>query len=454
MNIRAKLTLTFFFIVIVVLTVICFSIYFLSDEYRKVDFTRRLKNRAINTAKVLTEVKDVNAELLRRMEHNNPASLSGQFITIFNNRNTVLYVSDGAPPIVIDSLLLNRIRQRAELQFRDGHFEILGFMFKSKNDDFTIIAAATDVYGLAALDNLRNVLIGTFIVSAFFVGMLGWFYSGRVLEPISRIVNQVDTISALNLSDRLDEGKNGDELSRLSQTFNRMLGRLQAAFISQKNFIANASHEFKTPLTVMRTEIEVALLQVRDPNYYINMLQSILGGINRLNGLSTQLLQLAQASADFPGKDFAQLRVDDIIWEIKEEMTRMCPEYRIEIDFEIDVDTNSLVVNGDEQLIKVALFNLMQNGCKFSDNQWLLIKLETFQQTLVARFINSGKGIEPSEIGKIFEPFYRTKSFHHIKGAGIGLSLVSRIAELHKGTVTVDSIPDHVTEFRLKLPLG
>jgi signal transduction histidine kinase len=451
MNIRTKLTVTFFVIVIVVLTMISFSIYFFSEDYRKVDFIRRLKNRAINTAKILTEVKEVNADLLKRMERNNPASLPNQFIAIYSNDGAVLYASDTPVPFNIDSSILEKIRTGPELQYREGRYEVVGFVLKDSN--FTVIAAAVDVYGVEALDNLRDVLLITFVVSVFIVGVLGWFFSGRVLAPISKIVDQVSTISEVNLDDRLDEGNNVDELSRLSQTFNRMLERLQAAFASQKNFIANASHEIKTPLTVMRTEIEVSLLQVRDSNYYVNVLQSILEGIAGLNRLSTQLLQLAQASADYPDKNFKPFRIDDILWEVKDELTRAYPDYVIEIDFDLNLDTHSLVVEGDEQLIKVALFNLMHNGCKFSDNHRLLVKLETDQMVLTLRFVNSGRGIDPSEMNRIFEPFYRNKAFQKIKGSGIGLSLVNRITQLHKGTIRVESIPDHVTEFQLKLPL-
>jgi sensor histidine kinase regulating citrate/malate metabolism len=108
MNIRARLTVTFFLLVIVVLTMISVSIYFFSAEYREVDFYRRLKNRAINTAKVLVEVEEVNAELLRRMERNNPASLPNQYIVIYDNNNEVSYSSSGNQAILIDSALIDQ----------------------------------------------------------------------------------------------------------------------------------------------------------------------------------------------------------------------------------------------------------------------------------------------------------------------------------------------------------
>ena len=125
------------------------------------------------------------------------------------------------------------------------------------------------------------------------------------------------------MSQRLNEGNGKDELSKLAQTFNRMLSRLEAAFLAQKNFIANASHELKTPFTVMAGEIEVTLLHSRDNQYYLKILRSVLEGIKRFNKLSTQLLLLAQTSADLPQKRFNPVRVDDFLWEAKKELERL-----------------------------------------------------------------------------------------------------------------------------------
>src|SRR5688572_7930625 len=116
MNIRTRLTVAFFSIVIVVLTSISLSIYFFSANYREQDFYRRLQNRAINTAKVLTEIKEVNAELLQRMERNNPASLSNQYIVIYSHTNEELYNSEGAPVIAVDTTLLRRIWNEKEIR--------------------------------------------------------------------------------------------------------------------------------------------------------------------------------------------------------------------------------------------------------------------------------------------------------------------------------------------------
>src|SRR5688572_19209445 len=129
MNIRTRLTVIFFTIVIVILTAISVSIYFFSSEYRQVDFYRRLKNRATNTAKLLIEVEEVNPELLRRIEKNNPASLPNQYIVIYNYKNEELYSSEMTAIIPKDTLLLNKIRLQGELKFKYENYEAVGFLF-------------------------------------------------------------------------------------------------------------------------------------------------------------------------------------------------------------------------------------------------------------------------------------------------------------------------------------
>lgn len=453
MNIRTRLTLIFFSLVIVVLTAVSISIYFFSANVRRQDFYRRLQNRAINTTKILTEVDEVNPRLLRRMEQNNPASLPNQYIAIYNTKNELVYSSHDTASVVINSDVLSNARVNRRLEYDEGKFGVVAFLFDGKQP-LTVVAAATDIYGAEDLRNLKKILLINLCVSIVFVSALGWIYAGRVLRPISRIVREVGNITEMNLSRRLDEGNKKDELSQLSQTFNRMLARLQGAFISQKNFIANASHEIKTPLTVMSGKIEVSLLQPRERAYYIEVLRSVLQGLKGLNELSTQLLLLAQTSTDQAQNNFSQLRVDDVLWETKEELLKAYPDYTIDIDFDLNVDTNALMLRGDEQLMKVAMLNLMDNACKYSDTKKVSVNLTSYDAgVLTIRFTNSGKGIERDQLARIFEPFYRGDRQQRVKGYGIGLSLVNRIIHLHGGSIDVSSIPGEITDFVVKLPL-
>ena len=453
MNIRAKLTLTFFGLVILVLTGISLSIYFFSANYQELDFHRRLKNRAINVAKVLLEVKEVNADLLKRLEQNNPASLPNQYVIIYNNKLQTVYQSDIAQPITIDTTFIRKINKEKEVWLKEHMFEVVGFKLEEHGEDFIVVGAASDVFGNDALNNLRNILIIIFLISLVLVSVLGWFYAGRILNPINRIVSEVSTITELNLTQRLDEGNNTDELSKLAQAFNELLKRLQGVFHSQRFFIANASHEIKTPITAMTGVIEVALMQERTNDYYLGILRSTLNNLNRLNRLSGQLLLLAQTSSESQEKDFSILRIDDIFWEVKSGLQKVHPEYKIDVLFDLDVDHRVFQLSGDEQLLKIAVQNLMDNGCKYSPEHQVSIHLHSREAGfMTASFENAGR-IERENRDKIFEPFFRGRMSRSQEGFGIGLSLVYWIVKLHGGSIKLDADSGNI-KFVLKLPLA
>ena len=454
MKIRTKLAIIFFVLVNFVVCMISISIYLSSASYRHEDFYRRLKNRSINTALILIQIKEIDADLLKKIERENPASLPMQFVTIYDSTGVELYSSDTEGVMKVDSSFLQKILREGQFELVIKDHEVLAFNFHERNQNLLIVAGAQDIYGIDALKNLGSIIFITFIVSLVIVSLFGWIFSGRVLGPISKIVEEVDNITAANLSQRVNEGNGKDELSKLAQTFNRMLSRLEAAFLAQKNFIANASHELKTPFTVMAGEIEVTLLHSRDNQYYLKILRSVLEGIKRFNKLSTQLLLLAQTSADLPQKRFNPIRIDDFLWEAKKELDRLHPEYQIEILFDLNLTHDSLIINGDEELIKILLINLMDNACKYSNDSSVKITLTSISHKSISiEFLNIGSGIDESEFDKIFEPFYRGKLDKKISGFGVGLSLAAKIADLHEGKISVTSSPGKETKFTVNLPI-
>lgn len=440
MKIRTSLTLTFFLIVIVILSIVSVAIYFFSAEYREQEFYTRLKNKAENTARLLIEVEEVSTELLRRIEMTNPINLPHESIRIFNYRNEEIYRSHSEHPIPVDSALLNEIRLNKELRFRHGDFEVLGFLFAYEFDRFTVIAAAKDVYGFKKINNLKNILLTVLVISLFTVSIVGWIYSGRMLKPISRLVDEASAISGANLDRRLmvKEGKQ-DELTKLAETFNLMLGRLEAAFLSQKTFIANASHELRTPITAIAGEIEVALLQRRSPDEYIQVLKSLLEDTRNLGTLSTQLLLLAQTSSANHQPKFKRARVDEILWEAKADISRAQKDYNIQTQFDLQLNDEDLIIGCDDQLVKVVFINLLDNGCKYSSNNTVLVTLRSTSGRMLIDFENDTTGLSFQDLDKLFSPFIRGSNAGNTKGYGIGLSLASQIMKLHGGGIVVQN---------------
>ncbi|HLF65262.1 MAG TPA: HAMP domain-containing sensor histidine kinase [Saprospiraceae bacterium] len=454
MQIRQKLTYQFILVVALILFLSSLAIYYFSADYRKDGFYTRLHNKASNTAKLLIEVAEVDANLLKKIETDNPTSLPKEKIIIYNRQDEVLYSTDAEQAIKIPNGLLDSIRSEKEIRYMQGEYEVLGFMFSDKDEGFVVVAGAVDIYGLNKLRNLRTILITVFGVSIILVFISGWVYAGRALQPISRVIDQVDEITITSLNLRVHEGNGQDEIAKLANTFNNMLERLETAFKMQKIFIANASHELRTPLTAITGQLDVALMNERTIVEYQHIMTSVLEDIKNLNHVSNRLLLLAQTTTETTGVDFKPLRADDIIWQVKSELTRRNPDYKIHVSLDEGLkDDSQLTMMGNEQLIKTAINNVVDNGCKYAPDHRVHICIRAKENQIVLEFADKGIGIEPQDLKHIFEPFYRGKNALLIKGHGIGLSLVERIINLHKGTIQVDSKSGQGSTFTISFPL-
>ena len=453
MNIRTKLTLQFTSIVAVIIILCAFSIYYFSASYRIENFYDRLKSKAVNTAKLLIEVEEVSSELLRKIEKDNPVSLPKEKIIIYNYKDEIVFTTDERKDIRVTTDLINKIRLEGEISFVQNGYECLGFLFADKYDRFVVISGAVDIYGVRRLTNLRWILIAVFCSSILLAFFSGWIFSGKVLVPISKVIDEVNDISITSLNLRVSEGNGKDEIAKLAQTFNRMLERLEAAFKIQKNFIANASHELRTPLTVITGELEVTLNTDRSVDEYKETITSVLEDMKNLNNISNRLLLLAQTSTESKHIDFKSLRIDDIIWQARTELLKRNQEYDIQVKIDENIaDEQDFIIAGNELLIKTFILNLMDNGCKYSNDKTVEVLIKADSEYLTLTFSDKGIGIPEDEVEHIFEPFHRAKNSFTVKGHGIGLSLVLRIVKLHNGTIQVYSQLDKESVFTVKLP--
>lgn len=454
MNIRNKLILLFVSIVALIIVASSFAVYYFSANYREDEFYTRLTNKARAVAHLAIEVEEVTHEVLLKIEADNPMNLTMEEVRVYNSNNEILYTSDENNFIEIDNKLLEEVREKQEVRFRRGEYECLGYLFTDQFGHFVVIVAAVDIYGLQKLSNLRTILFIVFGVSIFLILLSGYFYVGRMLQPIAKVIREVDDISATSLHRRVNAGNGKDEMSKLSSTFNSMLERLEQAFTTQKHFISNASHEIRNPLTAILGQLDVSLLNERSTAEYIKVLQSIREDITNLKNVSNRLLLLAQASMEDVEKRFTVLRLDQLLWDARAELIKLHPEYAISIDVDSSIDDESIMnVNGDEQLLKAAIINVLDNGCKYSVNNKVSALLKSNAGKIVLEFKDHGIGIPEDDLPHLFEPFYRGKNTDSYKGNGIGLSLVYRIVKSHFGDIRIQSQVNQGTVLTILLPV-
>jgi signal transduction histidine kinase len=456
MKIRTRLTLQFLSIGAAIMLVTSVAIYFSAYKFRKDDFLSRLENKAINVAKLLIEVDEIDVDLLRRIERDNPVNLPSEKIIIYNYRNDILYNTDELRELSITIKDLNLTRLYERIKFRQDGYEILGLLYTEQLDRFVVIAAAIDLDGLSQLRNLRIILLSVITISIFLLFFAGWVYSGRALEPISDVVRQVEEISFTSLNLRVDEGNGTDEIAKLAHTFNRMLERLEEAFKMQKDFISNASHEIRTPLTAIYGQLQVLMLRDRSPDEYKKTIASVLDDIKALSDLSNSLLLLARTRSETTDRSTGKFRIDELLWQAAEELKKVHQDYSVNLDIHFDYDkgeAKEALIRGNEDLLKVAMINIMENACKFSNDMTVEVMLTCSEDIITIVFSDKGIGIPEPELDMIFEPFRRGSNAGSVSGHGIGLSLVRSIIINHTGSIRISSVLGRGTEISVILPV-
>lgn len=457
MQIRSRLTLQFFLIAAALLLLALLAIYFFSAKIQKDEFYSNLEARANTTADLLIRVERVDSTLLKLIDLNKMDVLDYENISVYDSNHVELYTNNDN--IHFSKMLpdlagfLDDVRKHGEKRLAINNIDIIGIQYFNKNKTFVVVACAIDTRGLHNLDNLRRILIFVFIFILIIIIVAGWIFSGRALKPISNLINQVDNISANNLSTRIDEGNKKDEIARMTMTFNSLLERIEHAFTTQKLFVSNASHELRNPLTAITSQLEVSLLKMRTSEEYEKILVSVLEDIKRLNEMSHRLLTLAKMDKENSDFQLRPLRFDDLIWETKSEFLNINVSYKATLTLsKLPENENELKVMGNAQFLKICFLNLMDNACKFSPEHTVAIDLFCNKKSIGVSFSNNGNEIDQNDLPHIFEPFYRGKNTGHTKGYGVGLSIAEKIVRVHKGDIVVIS-QNKRTTITLKFPL-
>ena len=282
----------------------------------------------------------------------------------------------------------------------------------------------------------------------------GYLVARQALRPIARVTRTARQLSTETLDQRINLGGPDDELRELADTFDDMLGRLDAAFDSQRLFVANASHELRTPLSVIRTELDVTLSDDEASAEELRRMgEMTLIATERAQRLVSSLLTLARLQAggrreleisepvDLAG--VVQPALDAVEGEVAERS----------ITVEIDVAHARTV--GDPRLLERLVGNLVENGIRHNvDGGWLRVTSGETDSRVWLHVANGGRVIDPNEIEAMFEPFrrgagrVRTAS----KGAGLGLSIVRLIVEAHHGKLQAAAPPFGGLAIRVELP--
>jgi len=294
----------------------------------------------------------------------------------------------------------------------------------------------------------------TMIPGVLLVACLGGLWiSRRALAPVNDITNVARSITLQNLSKRLAVPQTGDELQKMSETWNEVLARLEDAAGRIQQFTADASHELRTPVALIRATAELALRRERAPEQYRQSLCEILSESERMTNLTNDLLLMASADADSLDMPLAPVDLNRVISETVQTSAALAANREIRLKMEVPSESNFVPAN--EPGLKRLLLILIDNALKFTPAEGTVIVSAARDKTGVTVSVkDSGPGIPTEVIPHIFERFYRADPSHNRnEGAGLGLSIAQIIAAAHESSIQVERIPDSGSRFSFTLKL-
>lgn len=302
-----------------------------------------------------------------------------------------------------------------------------------------IYQATMDMYGGSIIVLIIINLLG---------GILAYFIAGSALKPIKQLNNNIKKVNANNLLSISSTDGPRDEIKELIISFNSMLAKLENAFSSQKRFNASVAHELKTPLAVMKANMEVLhdqeTVSIEEYNQTFAIVEQ---SINKMNAMVEALLDSVQEE-NSPLND--EVKIDELILDVAEDLGKVAEKNQVQIIKEIqDVPT----IVGNEVLLYRAIYNIVENAIKYNRPEGTVtITCRKQRNDILIRVADTGTGMIDSEMENIFKPFYRINK-EEKEGLGLGLALTKSVISMHSGQMKVKSEPGQGSDFEILLPI-
>lgn len=314
------------------------------------------------------------------------------------------------------------------------------------------VARVLNREGYTALEEFGEVLLYGGLPALALALIGGWFLMGRALSPINTLTRAMERVQADNLHQRMERSGNRDELDRITEVFNSMTKRLDDSFNHIREFTLHASHELKTPLTILRGEIETKLretvITAADREFFAAQLDEIA----RLAKIVDGLTLLAKADSGHVALAQEPVRLDELVRDSFADAQLLARPHHLEVELQHCDETT---ICGDRHRLKQLLLNLTENAIKYNQPAGrIAIGLSRHNGTAALTISNTGPGIPAEKLPRVFDRFYRGDAAHNneIEGCGLGLSIVRWIVKAHGGTIHLASEPTKLTTVTVELP--
>jgi len=454
--IRLRLTAWYFAILAVVLSAFGISAYLEMRHsiHRTVDEELQIRAEGVHQLIERTIQRGAEGDLEEGLREHTELRQGGALLQVSDEHGNWLYRS----PVMSDYGVPkpSTIPRRA-VDFMGGQvpLRIWNLKVNVAGQSYLIQSAfeMDDFYG--ALEHFALLLFISIPLLLLCAAAGGYWISTRALAPVDQITQTARTISAQNLSSRLVVPNTGDELQRLSETLNGMLGRLEDAFKKITQFTADASHELRTPVAVMRTRTELSLRKARSAEEYRDVIAEVLAELEKTSALIEQLMFLARADSGAETLHFSATNVSEVLREACHQGSALAEAKQI--GFQEQISGNSMWIRGDASSLRRLFLILIDNAVKYTPASGQVeVSLQRNDGYAVAQVRDTGIGISETDLPNVFERFYRADKARTREsgGVGLGLSIGRWITEVHAGTIEVHSSPGRGSIFEVRLPIA
>jgi two-component system, OmpR family, heavy metal sensor histidine kinase CusS len=483
-SIRFKSSILFSAILCVILTVFSVSLFHVVKHilYRDIERTLMIKaEKIVSILNAYSQVSRIENDPLYMMQEflfsrgQSPANrgiidrLWNADVNSLGLQNDFFKIVDkGGKPILrssnyspeIDSLLTRFLPldyeklTYADLKGDSAYVRGINYPVAFQSNIVFVLQLVTPMDGVVKI--LRQLMLAMalgIVCILLMTHFLGSLLAASILKPVGSVIKTAETISHKDLGRRIDVSEADHELRALIDSFNSMLGRLEESFSHISEFSSHVAHELKTPLTIIRGEIELALSGDYAKDEMTEVLETTLGEIDHLIKIVKDLLLLARLDYKPDVFQFEHLELGQFIREIYEHSRVLSSEKKITM--RLDESQESLYVEADKVHLRRLFFNIINNAVRYTpDNGTITIQITSSEDTACVAITDTGCGIKESDMKKIFDKFYRV---HHETecadaGAGLGLSIAQSIAKAHRGRICVSTSVPVGTTFTVSLP--
>lgn len=294
---------------------------------------------------------------------------------------------------------------------------------------------------------------GLFLFLLFLtLGVLGFIIIFKITKSLTYLSSRMKMITSKNLDERIDNVKSRDEIGELADSFNQLLNRLHDAFKREQQFIADVTHELKTPLATLRSTLEVTLTRKRSSEEYQQIIKDAITETNTISSTLKNVLDLAWSETPAEQKNLKSFSLTSLMEELRETTEKMARRRKITVKGQL---LKNIYIYGNKEKIVRTLLNIVENAIKYTPASGKIsITLKKENKKAIINIGDSGIGISQKDLPYIFDRFYRGSSVQKIYGSGLGLAIAKAIISSHKGEIKVKSKISQGTVFSIILPLA